>query len=289
MFAIIFLVVVVLLAVLYIKSRGKYAELFQSLDQKEFPLKDNFMPMGYAILLAVNYQYRTPYDHILYKWVMELYGFKNARHYLQIFWAHKLGYLLLGVFIISFLLMAVGEIDFIMVVFSLAVLIGIFLAPDNDLKNKIERKKIQVQLDFPDFLNKLILLINAGMTVTKAWEKIATSNKKATPLYEEIELVMHEIRSGKPEFQAYEDFARRCRIPEITRFTAVVLQNMKKGNSELVSVLRLQASECWEMRKNAAKRLGEEASTKLLLPMMLMFVAILLIVALPAIIAINGL
>jgi tight adherence protein C len=43
------------------------------------------------------------------------------------------------------------------------------------------------------------------------------------------------------------------------------------------------------MRKNAAKRIGEEASTKLLLPMMLMFIAILLIVALPAVLAMRGL
>lgn len=289
MFAFLFLMIVVLLAFLYIKSKGKYEEMFQSLDKEDFPLKDNFMPMSYALLQAINYQYKTPYDHSLYKRLTELYGFKNARYYLQVFWAHKLSYLLLGVLICTFLFAAIGEIDVIMVIFSLLVLVSIFMAPDKDLKNKIERKKLHVQLDFPDFLNKLILLINAGMTVTKAWEKIAVSNKKSTHLYEEIEMVMHEIKSGKSEFQAYEDFARRCRIPEITRFTSIVLQNMKKGNSELVSVLRLQANECWEMRKNAAKRLGEEASTKLLLPMMLMFVAILLIVALPAIIAINGL
>ena len=42
------------------------------------------------------------------------------------------------------------------------------------------------------------------------------------------------------------------------------------------------------MRKNAAKRLGEEASTKLLFPMMLMFIAILLIVAMPAVLAMRG-
>jgi len=43
------------------------------------------------------------------------------------------------------------------------------------------------------------------------------------------------------------------------------------------------------MRKHAAKRLGEEASTKMLFPMMLMFIAVILIVATPAVLTLTGL
>jgi len=51
----------------------------------------------------------------------------------------------------------------------------------------------------------------------------------------------------------------------------------------LVPLLKLQSNECWQLRKNMAKRLGEEASTKLVLPLMIMFVGILIIVILPAV------
>lgn len=74
----------------------------------------------------------------------------------------------------------------------------------------------------------------------------------------------------------------------ISRFITVILQNMRKGNAEMVAVLRLQANECWDLRKHTAKRLGEEASTKLLLPLMLMFLAILIIVGTPALLALNN-
>ena len=137
-------------------------------------------------------------------------------------------------------------------------------------------------------MNKLTLLINAGMTVTRAWEKIVSDSKKDSVLYRELSLTVADIQAGKAELYAYEDFAKRCRIPEITKFVSVAVQNMKKGNTELVSILRLQAAECWEMRKRTAKRLGEEMSTKLLFPMMLMFLAILIIVATPAIFAMQG-
>jgi len=157
-----------------------------------------------------------------------------------------------------------------------------------ELDKQIKERRMSIQIDFPDFINKLTLLINAGMTVGRAWEKIVEDNKKETPLYEELSIAQADIRGGKSEHQAFEDFAKRCKTPEITRFIAVVLQNLRKGSSELVSILRLQAAESWEMRKNIAKRIGEEASTKLLFPMMIMFLAILIIVIIPAILALRG-
>ncbi|MCX7710835.1 MAG: type II secretion system F family protein [Clostridia bacterium] len=172
-------------------------------------------------------------------------------------------------------------------IFGLVILCLISFAMDSKLNQQVRERRLLLQLDFPDFLNKLTLLINAGMTVNRAWEKIVKDNKKDRPLYQELSLTFSEIQSGKSEAYAYEDFAKRCGIPQITKFTAIIVQNMKKGSSELVSILKFQANECWEMRKNAAKRLGEEAGTKMLLPMMIMFIAVLIIVALPAVMAMQ--
>ena len=172
-------------------------------------------------------------------------------------------------------------------VFGIFAVGAVAFAFDSNVNKKVRQRRLMLELDFPDFLNKLTLLINAGMTVGKAWEKIVADNKKNGPLYEELSLALSEIRAGKGEKYAYEDFAKRCKVLEITKFVSMVLQNMRKGNSELVGMLKAQADSCWEMRKHAAKRLGEEASTKMLLPMMIMFAAILIIVALPAVMALQ--
>jgi tight adherence protein C len=137
-------------------------------------------------------------------------------------------------------------------------------------------------------VNKLTLLINAGMTVSKAWEKTTVESGKSTPLYAELNCMLQDIRAGMPEHKAYEEFAKRCRVPVITRFISVILQNIRKGNAELVPILRVFAAECWELRKNTARKYGEEASTRMLLPMMLMFIAILIIVAMPAVLALKS-
>ena len=283
---VLFLLVIGIWAVLYFASKGKYDEYLEPLDKKVYPLKQIF-PMGFYLMDTIKYKYATKYDRNLLMKVAELSGHKYAHYYLKVHWANKISYILLTLLIIAFIGIGAGP-DTGFAVFSVLMLAGIAYFTDNELSEKIKKRRLAVQLDFPDFLNKLTLLINAGMTIGRAWEKIVMDNKKETPLYEEVSLVLLDIRAGKSETQAYEDFAKRCRTPEITKFISVIVQNLKKGNAELVSILRLQANECWEMRKSAAKRLGEEASTKMLLPMMIMFIAILIIVAVPAVLAMQG-
>jgi len=97
-----------------------------------------------------------------------------------------------------------------------------------------------------------------------------------------------EIKAGKAEATAYEEFARRCRVKEVTKFVSVIVMNLKRGGAEVVPVLREQGNECWEMRKNAAKQMGEEASTKILIPLMIMFLGIVIIVSTPAVLSMTA-
>jgi tight adherence protein C len=282
-----FILILLIIIVLYILSKNKYNEYIEPLDKKEYKLKD-WMPMGFYVMNKLKYTYSTAYDRKLLNKIAELKGSKYSMYYLQVHWANKIVLLLLILLMLALVGAAMGTVDVSFAVFAVLVLGAIIYFSDNELKEKVKKRRLSIQLDFPDFINKLTLLINAGMTVPKAWEKIVSDNKKDTVLYEELGGVLADIRAGKSEIGAYEDFDKRCRIPEITKFISVILQNMKKGNNEMVSILRLQATECWEMRKNAAKRLGEEASTKMLFPAMIMFLAVLLVVAVPAVLALKG-
>ncbi len=288
----VFIIVLILLGILFILSKNKYDRFLALIDKKAYSLKD-FMPMSLYILDSVKYKFNTKYDHGLQLKLGELYEHKNSRYFLQIHWANKIALMLLMILVIAFLGTAMGNPDTSFVFFSVIALAGAFYLTDKEVEDKLKKRHLLMQIDFPDFLNKLILLVNAGMTVPKAMEKIVLERhiedkEKDRPLYYELYTALMEIQAGKPDTKAYEDFAKRCKIPEITKFTSVIIQNIRKGNAELVSILRLQAVECWEIRKNVAKRLGEEASTKLLFPMMIMFAAILLIVVTPSVMQLQG-
>lgn len=288
----IFFAALALSGMLYMMSRGKYDQILYPLSKKEYSLKD-FMPVALFILDRIRYRYSSGYDQSLQLKLGELYQQENARYYLKIHWANKLALMMIMLLIIVFLAAAVGNPDGAFAFFAVVSLALAFYLTDNELNEKVKKRRFMIQIDFPDFLNKLILLVNAGMTISSAMEKIVLDRQEVVenqdrPLYKELQRMMQEIKAGVPEVKAYEDLAKRCKIPEISKFTSVIIQNLRKGNAELVSILRLQAVECWDMRKNVARRLGEEASTKLLFPMMIMLLAILIIVVTPVAMQLQG-
>jgi len=281
-----FTVLAVAFGILYSLSRKKYADIVCVLDKKEFPLKV-LLPVGLIILDALKHSYNTGYDRKLAMAVTELYGHRKALLMLRVHWANKILLVFLALLFAGFVGMF-AEVDAGFLFFCALMVVAVIVLSDRELYEKVRKRRQAIQLEFPDFVNKLTLLVNAGLTVSKAWEKAAMDSQRQTPLYKELCITVQAIRSGVSEYKAYEEFAKRCHVPAVTRFVTVVLQNIRKGNSEMVPVLRLLADECWEMRKNAARRFGEEASTKLLLPMMLMFIAILLIVGMPAVLALRN-
>lgn len=277
---------IIIFTLLYLVSYRRYSEIIGKLEKKEFPMK-GLLPVGLYILDTFKYSYNTSYDRKLLMAEAELYGHKKALDMLRIHWGSKISLMILSVVFLLF----VGTMtkpDAGYAVFCLLLQAGIVVFSDRDLMGKVKKRRQSIQLDFPDFVNKLTLLVNAGMTISRAWEKAVSDTCKQTPLYIELGAAILDIKSGVPEYKAFEEFAQRCHVPVITRFVSVALQNIRKGNDELVPVFRLFASECWEMRKSTARKFGEEASTKLLFPMMLMLTAILLIVGMPAVLALRN-
>jgi tight adherence protein C len=283
MFAALLLMVGVSIVLLML-SKDRYKDLFPVIDEKQYPYKV-FLPAGLLILDFLGYKYSGRYDRKLLSKVSELYGPRNARIYLKVHYASKIVLILLTLTLICFFGIFIKP-DITFALFGFCLICAVFFLSDRDLDKRIKKRRFLIRMGFPDFLNKLTLLINAGMIVSKAWEKAAVSTPQG-PLREELNNTLADIKIGKPERRALEDFAKRCKTPEITRSVSIIIQNLRKGGFQIVSLLRLHTNECWEMRKNAARKYGEEASTKMLLPLTLMFLAILIIVAAPAVLSMR--
>jgi tight adherence protein C len=176
--------------------------------------------------------------------------------------------------------------------FFLGVLMALvaWLFGEKELDSKMTHRKEQMLLDYPEIINKFTLLVNAGMTVKQAWNKIAedyeekSSEKglKKRYAYEEMLTTAHELKLGLSESTAYEQYGRRIGLIPYIKFSSLVAQNLKKGNKGFTELLRKEAIEAFEDRKETAKRLGEEAGTKLLIPMMIMLIIVFLIILIPA-------
>ena len=158
---------------------------------------------------------------------------------------------------------------------------------------KRQRKRQEwMTTDYPKIRKKFVLLLNAGMNTRKAFGKAARDYRRQKEAagetfseraaYEEISQTYLEMEQGVPEAEAYERMGRRCGLSVYKTFATLLVQNLRKGNREILDMLERESQEAFENRKRRAKILGEQAGTKLLAPMMLMLVIVFVILLYPA-------
>lgn len=159
-------------------------------------------------------------------------------------------------------------------------------AYEAEMKKRVKRRR-ELEREYPVMVSQFALMVGAGMTIKSAFERITDRyvrqpGLKGSALYEEMLVVLHQISDGVGERKAYEEFADRLELSSYRRFSMMLIQNLQKGGDGFVEMLEKEADHAFELRKNYAKKRGEEAGTKLLLPMMMMLFVIIAIMLIPA-------
>lgn len=174
----------------------------------------------------------------------------------------------------------------------LGVVLAMFFhwqAKNTEMEARKKREK-QLQYDYADLVYQLMVFTGAGLTVSRAWKQIVDNyekrlgNRTSQPraVYEEMEIALGEMENGRPESQAVSRFGERCQLNEYRRLSSILGQNRHTGMKNLQELLAQEMDTAWEQQKQAAKRLGEEAGTKLLLPLFLMLLVVMVLVMVPA-------
>ncbi|WP_274649191.1 type II secretion system F family protein [Paenibacillus humicola] len=175
-------------------------------------------------------------------------------------------------------------------VFAVGALVGVVFpaAKWRDVSKKVETRRQDIQLVLPELLDKLMLLIGAGETVQRALFKCAERRKgQSHPLYEELRRATEAVRNGESFAAAIEAFSRRCAVQEVSVFTTTLLLNSRRGGDRLALALKELSYALWEKRKSVARARGEEASSKLVFPLVGVFLVLMVLVASPAILLLG--
>ena len=172
---------------------------------------------------------------------------------------------------------------------TLVTIVAVFFFKDRDIHELVEKKKQEEKRKYPEILQKITLYLEAGLTVRAAVNKIAEDYEqkrkkgaKEQAAYEELLIAVREIRMGVSEGAAYEKFGKRTGVREYIRLSTFLTQNVKKGSTMLLQQLHEEAKEAEEMRMRNARKLCEEASTKLLLPMIMLLLVVMILIMFPA-------
>ena len=152
----------------------------------------------------------------------------------------------------------------------------------------IEKARAEMERDFPDFIQKLGLLLGAGLVITSAIARITEDYAKTRDiygkrrLYEELTAAQERMHgAGTSLVFEFTELARRSGLRELMRFSSTLADNIDKG-STLADKLRTENELLWESRKKRAEKEGRIAETKLIFPMALQILAVIAITVMPA-------
>lgn len=158
-----------------------------------------------------------------------------------------------------------------------------------EYQSRKEEEKVRRDLldyEYPIFLNQMVLLLGAGMTVKAALKKLAEQEeKRGHYLYQELSVTIRQLNSGVSEREAYHELGERLNVTKYRKLFSMVVQNLSMGTKDLFTALEQEEHAALEHRKERAKQLGETASTKLLFPMILLLVTVMLILLVPAVLS----
>lgn len=167
---------------------------------------------------------------------------------------------------------------------SLLCAVLIYKGMDKDLDKLYEERQKKLRFAYPDFVSSLALLVGAGMSVTGAIRRIYEDKKRdhPTPLQEELGIFVRNLDNGVLEERALEELGRRCALVPYRKFCSLLCIHMKKGSLNLQNMLEKEAQEAFEDHQLQIRQLGEEAGTKLLLPMIMMLMVVMVLIMVPA-------
>lgn len=267
--------------IFFLVTSSKYESYITPLNNKDFMMPEIYA-VGFKIMDMFKFEFKNREANQVRENVVILYGERYADYYMRVFYAQKISliYLFFAIFSAGSALVE-GTDKLLLFAINLIVCGVVYYYTTNLPADKVKQRSVKFLDEFPNAVSTIALLVNSGMILREAWREVSLSSE--SELYMEMRKVNDEIDNGVAEVDALYNFANRCVTPEIKKFTSFIVQGLEKGNKDLAYALRNQTDEMWNLKKQNTLKRGELASSKLMIPLMIMFAGILIMVMGPII------
>lgn len=260
----------------YFGSGKKYRENIDALDGNDYFMKEMY-GVGYRVIDMLHVDFNSSHFQKKMKKLSELYGKKAVKFLVTADLAAQISYLTALLPLGLLLAVIMDEAGIVLIVLLLAVFLAFYIEYDKNAK--VERKRADILKDFPHALSQMALLINAGMPLRETIETVAKA--EGGILYTELRTLTDDLKNGIPDYEALHSFADRCGVDEVRKLSGLIIQNVRKGSAELAGALMELSDEVWRNRTSQVRELGEKASSKLLVPILIIFGGIMIMVVVP--------
>jgi len=164
------------------------------------------------------------------------------------------------------------------------VLVNIYIDRRGDAKEREYRRL------FPDFMDMLIVCLDAGMSLEAAANRVAREFvQKQQDFGLHLSIMMLEVRGGRRLRDALANLATRLRIDE-ARVLAVLFRQSEELGTSVTQTLRVYSKEMRDLRIVRAEEKANALPIKMLLPLgAFLFPVSLIIVLVPVVIRVINL
>lgn len=151
----------------------------------------------------------------------------------------------------------------------------------------LEEKKARESIvrELPEFINKIVLLINAGVVLNTAFLRIVENyenSSKDSYFYKRLLQIQRAITETNASLHIeFMIFAKQSGVKELIRISGIITDNISKG-ADLTEKLKRENELLWFARKQLAEEKGRLAETKLTLPLMILLLVLIMVTIAPA-------
>ncbi|MBG6199518.1 tight adherence protein C [Labrenzia sp. EL_13] len=147
--------------------------------------------------------------------------------------------------------------------------------PNLYLKNKIDKRKLNIQRAWPDALDLMLICVESGMSIEGAFQKVAEEvGVQSVDLAEELSLTTAELSYLSERRGAYENLAKRTGVDGVKNVMMALIQAERYG-TPVGTAIRTMADDTREQRMLFAEQKAASLPPKLTVPMILFFLPVL--------------
>jgi tight adherence protein C len=145
--------------------------------------------------------------------------------------------------------------------------IAAYLLPGLVVGRIISRRQQQIRNGLPDALDLIIVCVEAGLSLDQAVLKASEELALAHPvLTEELQILINEIRAGKPRMEAFRNLGERTKVDDVRALVAILIQTDRFGTS-IAQALRTHADTGRTLRRQRAEERAAKLGVKLVFPL----------------------
>jgi tight adherence protein C len=167
-----------------------------------------------------------------------------------------------------------------LIIIAISIATGV-VGPDAFISRRQRTLSAEYRIIFPDFLDLLVVCIDAGLTLEGAVNRIGgeIADRRSRILGINLAVMTAEMRAGRSFIEALSALADRLMIPEARSLVALLRQSTELG-SDVAEALRVFGDEMRDKRLLRAEEHANKLSVKMLLPLGLFIMPVVFMVIL---------